>query len=118
MLTVNDLSKRKAPTHFFVNNVEGENTEAVELLLAGGGAHRVERATVSSFNHYDYDHLSIMIMIIYLHHGGGVQLLSKLSCAHRMESATEDSTRSIQRSGLWSFYGDTSETLTCSSQFA
>merc|ERR1712223_1393086 len=31
--------------HLFVDNVEGENTEAVELLLAGGRAHRVERAT-------------------------------------------------------------------------
>ena len=49
MLIVDDLSKRKAPTHLFVDNVEGENTEAVELLLAGGGAHRVERATVSIF---------------------------------------------------------------------
>ena len=49
-LTVDDFEqKRKATTHFFVDNVEGENTEAVELLLASGRAHRVERATVSSF---------------------------------------------------------------------
>ena len=43
------LSKNKATTRLFVDNVEGENTEAVELLLAGSRAHRVERATVSSF---------------------------------------------------------------------
>ena len=49
MLIVDDIEQNKIPTHLFVDNVEGENTEAVELLLAGSRAHRVERATVSSF---------------------------------------------------------------------
>ena len=38
------LSKKNAHTHLFVDDVEGENTEAVELLLACGRTHTVERA--------------------------------------------------------------------------
>ena len=37
--------------HLFIDNVERENTETVELLLSSGSAHRVKGAAVKIYHH-------------------------------------------------------------------
>ena len=48
---VKGFSQKEERSHLFIDNVERENTETVELLLSSSSAHRVESAAVKIYHH-------------------------------------------------------------------